>query len=313
MRRFLALARSATLEALAEPLSAVLFLVALLTIHLAPVFHYHQFGEPGRLARECGFSALLVFGLVFATAAAVRAIGGEIASGTAAAALARPVPRPLFFCSKIAGVVFAFCVFSIAVAAATLLATYASAEGAHQATCCEEGETSRIWQPGLVAGTCLTLGAFALAAAANRFVRARFCVTACGLLALAQPLALLAAMPFGHEGFAATAGELQWRMVPALGLLAAACVVFVALAGALAVRLKPAPTVALVSAAVVSSFVWPVRAILPAIQRYWLVDSLAADSSYAMGEVGLSLLGAVLLTAFWLVVGSLLLQGRELP
>ncbi|MGN0846561.1 MAG: hypothetical protein ACI4RA_04160, partial [Kiritimatiellia bacterium] len=68
MRRFLALARSAALEALAEPLSAVVFLVALLTIHLAPVFHYHQFGEPGRLARECGFSALLVFGLVFATA-----------------------------------------------------------------------------------------------------------------------------------------------------------------------------------------------------------------------------------------------------
>ena len=72
MRRFLALAGSATLEALAEPLSAVLFLVALATVHVAPVFHYHQFGEAGRLARECGFSALLVFGLVFATAAAVR-------------------------------------------------------------------------------------------------------------------------------------------------------------------------------------------------------------------------------------------------
>lgn len=313
MRRFLALARSATLEALAEPLSAVLFLVALLTIHLAPVFHYHQFGEPGRLARECGFSALLVFGLVFATAAAVRVIGGEIASGTAAAALARPVPRPLFFCSKIAGVVFAFGIFSVAVAAATLLATYASSEGAHQATCCEDGNASRIWQPGLVAGTCLTLGGFALAAAANRFLRARFCVTACFLLTLAQPLALLGAIPFGHDGFLMTAGELQWRMVPALGLLASACVVFIVLAGALAVRLKPAPTVALVSAAVVSSFIWPVRAVLPAIQRYWLVDSLAYGASFTMGEVGFAALGAGLLTVFWLIVGAMLLQGRELP
>lgn len=313
MRRFLALARSATLEALAEPLSAVLFLVALLTIHLAPVFHYHQFGEPGRLARECGFSALLVFGLVFATAAAVRVIGGEISSGTAAAALARPVPRPLFFCSKIAGVVFAFGIFSVAVAAATLLATYASAEGAHQAAFCEDGEVSRIWQPGLAAGTCLTLGGFALAAAANRFARARFCVTACVLLALAQPLALVVAAPFGHGGFLATVGELQWRMVPALGLLVSACVVFIVLAGALAVRLKPAPTVALVSAAVLSSFVWPVRAILPAIQRYWLVDDLAFGATLAMDEVGLSFLGAVLLTVFWLLAGSVLLQGRELP
>ena len=313
MRRFLALVRSATLEALAEPLSAVLFLVALLTIHLAPVFHYHQFGEAGRLARECGFSALLVFGLVFATAAAVRAIGGEIASGTAAAALARPVPRPLFFCSKIAGVAFSFVLFAVAVAAATLIAVYASAEGAHQASCCEDGNVSRVWFPGLAAGTCLTLGGFALAAAANRFVRARFCVTACLLLSLAQPLSLLVSLPFGHGGFADTAGELPWRILPALAVLAGGCIVFIAMAGALAVRLKPAPTVALVAAAVISSFVWPVRAILPAIQRYWLVDNLALGASLSWSEVLMPCLGAILLTTFWLVAGSALLQGRELP
>ena len=103
MRRFWALARSAALEALAEPLSAILFLVALLAVQLLPVFHLHQFGDPARLPRECGFSALLVFGLVFATSAAVHAIGRELESGTAAAALARPVPRPLFFCAKVAG------------------------------------------------------------------------------------------------------------------------------------------------------------------------------------------------------------------
>ena len=39
MRRFRSLVRSAALEALAEPLSAVLFLVALLTIPLLPAFH----------------------------------------------------------------------------------------------------------------------------------------------------------------------------------------------------------------------------------------------------------------------------------
>ena len=101
MRRFWALARSAALEALAEPLSAILFLIALLAVHLLPVFHLHQFDEPGRLSRECGFSALLMFGLAFATAAAVHSIGRELESGTAAAALARPVPRALFFCAKL--------------------------------------------------------------------------------------------------------------------------------------------------------------------------------------------------------------------
>ena len=114
MRRFWALARSAALESLAEPLSAILFLVALLAVHLLPVFHLHQFGEPGRLSRECGFSALLMFGLAFATAAAVHSIGRELESGTAAAALARPVPRALFFCAKVSGVLLAFVLFGYA-------------------------------------------------------------------------------------------------------------------------------------------------------------------------------------------------------
>ena len=76
MRRFRSLVRSAVLETLAEPLSAVLFLVALLTIPLLPAFHCHQFGDAGRLPRECGFSALLVFGIVFATSSAVRVVVG---------------------------------------------------------------------------------------------------------------------------------------------------------------------------------------------------------------------------------------------
>ena len=126
MRRFWALARSAALEALAEPLSAILFLVALLAVHLLPVFHLHQFGEAGRLSRECGFSALLVFGLVFATSAAVHAIGRELESGTAAAALARPVPRSMFFCAKVAGVLAAFALFLLSVAGATLLSVVTS-------------------------------------------------------------------------------------------------------------------------------------------------------------------------------------------
>ena len=315
MRRFLVLARSAALEALAEPLSAVVFLVALLTIHWAPVFHYHQFGEAGRLARECGFSALLVFGLVFATAAAMRVIGGEIASGTAAVALARPVPRPLFFCAKVSGMVGAFLLFSLAVAAATVLATYASVEGAARlAACCEEGGApSRIWQPGLRLGTCLTLGGFVLAALANRFASARFCVTACVCVALAQPLALASALPFGPEGAGAMVAALPWRIVPALGVLTCGCTVFIVLAGALAVRLKPAPTVALVSAAVLSSFAWPVTGVLPVLGRFWLVEALAAGQGSAWCGVGRTLLAAVCLVAFWLLVGSVLLQERELP
>ena len=312
MRRFLALARSATLEALAEPLSAILFLVALSTVHLAPAFHYHQFGEPGRLARECGFSALLVFGLVFATSAAVRAIGGEIASGTAAVALARPVPRGLFFCAKIAGVAASFGLFLVAVAAATVLATYSSAVGAVLSELAEI-TTTNVWTPGLASGIGFTLGGFILAALLNRFIRARFCVSACLILAVVQPLALLLVLPFGYGGLRATVLNMPWNIVPALGVLACGCCVFITLSGALAVRLKPAPTAALVAGSVLLSFVWPVRAVLPEINRFWLVDRLAGGGALPWGEAGMAMAAAACLVAFWLVAGSLLLQRRELP
>lgn len=310
MRRFLALARSATLQALAEPLSAVLLLVALLIVHVAPVLHFHEFGEPGRLARDCGFSALLMFGLVFATASAVRAIGGEIESGTAAAALSRPVPRPLFFCAKVFGVMLAFGLFFLAVSSASILATHSAAVGAHEEMM---GGTSRIWMPGLSGGVCATLGAFILAGLLNRFANCRFCVSAYLLMLVVQPLALLAVAPCGHDGIKATLLEMPWQIFPAMLALACGCCVFIALAGALAVCLKPAPVAALVTAGVFSSFVWPVRAILPDITRFWLVDALADGGVVPAEEIGTALLTAFFLTGFWLVAGAALMQRRELP
>ena len=70
---------------------------------------------------------------------------------------------------------------------------------------------------------------------------------------------------------------------------------------------------ALVAAAALSSFVWPLRAVLPAIGRFWMVDSLAGGGRVPCAEIVAAVAAAVCLTAFWLVAGSLLLRGRELP
>ena len=114
----------------------------------------------------------------------------------------------------------------------------------------------------------LTLAGFAAAGALNRFFRMRFCVTACLSVSLAQILALtlvawMATVP------------LNLTLLPALGVLAVGCCVFIVLAGALAVRLPPAAVTTGVALAALSSFVWPVRAILPDIERFWLVDAFA--------------------------------------
>ncbi len=312
MRRFFALARTAAVESLAEPLTAVLFLSGFAVVHLAPAFHYHQFGEPGRLARECGFSALLVFGLVFATAAAMRTIGRELESGTAAAALALAVPRPLFLVAKLAGVAGSLALFTGAIACATALS---SSSGAIAALARDgHGSTAQVWGPALACGVGLTLGAFALAAAANRFLRARFCRTACLLLSAAQPLASILAMATGRdlppsfEGWTAS----LLRLLPAFAALAAGCMVFVSFAGALATRLAPAPVTALVAAAIVLSFVHPLRAILPDINRFWLVDRLANGGMLGWMDVLPALAAGALLSLLWFAVGAMLLVRREI-
>ena len=301
MRRFWALARSAALEALAEPLSAILFLVALMAVYLLPVFHVHQFGVPGRLSRECGFSALLVFGLAFATSAAVHAIGREIESGTAAAALARPVPRALFFCAKVAGVLAAFALFLLAVSGATLLSVITAQMG----RAVSHGDTLT-WGPGLAAGVGGTVFAYALAALGNWFLRTRFCVGACLLMTVAQPVALASVL-------CANQSPVPWSILPALGTLALGCSAFVAMAGALAVCLKPAAVAAFLTVAVLLSFFYPLRAVMPDINRFWLVDAFSAGGSVPAGDLCVVAGSGVLLVAFWLVAGSALLARREIP
>lgn len=301
MRRFTALARSAALEALAEPLSAILFFAALVAVHILPLFHLHQFGEAGRLSRECGFSALLVFGLVFATSSSVHSIGRELESGTAAAALARPVPRALFFCAKMTGVLAAFALFLVAVSCATLLSVKSSQMGAVVA----HGEM-RAWGPGFLAGVGGTVFAFALAALSNAFLRTRFCVGACLMTAIAQPTALASV-------FFANQVPVQWNILPAMSVLALGCSVFVVMAGALAVCLKPAAVASVLTVAVALSFISPLRAVMPDINRFWFVDALARGGTLPAGDLRAAVAAAVLLLAFWLVAGSALLTRREIP
>ncbi len=303
MRRFRALVRSAALEALAEPLSAVLFLVALLTVPLLPVFHCHQFGEAGRLPRECGFSGLLVFGVIFATASAVRVVGGEISSGTAAVALSRDVPRPLFFCAKVVGVLLAFALFAVAICASTLASVATEEMGEVMASM---GTGSHVWLPGLGATVGGTLIGFCAAAFANRFFRARFCVCACLCVSVAQLVALAVVALRAQTPVA-------WSLTAGMAVLAAGCCALVALAGALAVRLPPPAVVAILSLAVILSFIWPVRGILPDIQRFWLVDAYAGGGMPSVGRLAAGLGAGCLLTLFWLAVGSVLLERREIP
>lgn len=303
MRRFIVLVRTAALEALSEPLSSVLFLSALLAVPLLPVFHCHQFGEAGRLPRACGLSAALVFGLVFATASAVRVIGGEVRAGTASIVLARAVSRPLFFCAKVTGVFAAFVLFVAAVSLSTLVSV-AAAETALHTAAAHAG--LRVWGPGVAAPVGLTLIAFAGAAAANALARVRFCVTACLAVSVAQGVAAALVLPLA-------AVPPAYHILGAFAVLTAGCCALIAFAGALAVRLAPAAVTACTAGAVLTSFIWPVRALWPDLHRFWLADAYAGGRMPSVETLAWTACAGVLLTVFWLTVGAILLERRELP
>jgi len=291
MRRFMAIARTAAIETMSQPLSAILFPVAVLAVHLLPAFQYHRFGAAGRLARETGLSSLFVFGLFFAVPAVVRVVGRELETGTAAAALALGVSRSLYFSARLAGTLAVFMLFFVAVAAATALSSFSCIKAA---TIFTGAGVVRVWGPAIAAGVAGALAPFAVAALLNRFARRRFCLWTCLLTVVLQlpGLALLEdAAPLRVMGSSFCA-------------MAAACVVFVAMAGALATRLKPNGVTACVTAAVTAGFLMPVKFLAPDMRVFWLAEGeTSAWRPLAAGAA---------LAALWLLAGCISMERKEL-
>lgn len=293
MRRFLAISRTAAIETMSQPLSAILFPAAVLSVHLLPALQYHRFGAPGRLARETGLSALFVFGLLFAVPAAVRAICHELETGTAAAALALGVSRALYFAGRLAGVLAVFALFFVGVFSASSLSSFSCMKAA---TIFTEHGVVRVWGPAFAAGVCGALMPFALAALLNRFFGRRFCLWTC-----------LLAVAFQLPGFAlldSTAPVVA--VAPAFCSLAAACIAYVAMAAALATHLKANGVAAFVVAAVALGFLCPVRFLVPDMRVFWLEEGCLPQAAAMPVAAGIAL------AALWLLLGCVLLERKEL-
>jgi len=291
MRRFTAIARTAAIETMSQPLSAILFPVAVLAIHLLPAFQYHRFGAAGRLARETGLSALFVFGLFFAVPAVVRVIGRELETGTAAAALALGVSRSLYFLARLTGTLVVFLLFLFAVAAATALSSFSCLKAS---TIFSQAGVVRVWGPAILVGVAESLAPFGVSALLNRFANRRFCLWTCLLTVLFQLPGLV---------LLEDASPLR-VMAPALGALAAACVVYVAMAGALATRLKANGVTACVVAAVAVGFLSPVKFLAPDMRVFWLEEGAAA--------AGGPIIAGAALVALWLLIGCISMERKEL-
>ena len=293
MRGLGSIARATALEILSEPLSLLILLAALALAVLAPVFHCHQFGEPTRMARDAGLSAIFTCGSALAVFGTVRTFRREIETGTMAMALAHPVSRAGFFLAKTAGAFAAYLVFAATVLLTALAIVAGAAVGGARAA--ETGDLARLWWPGLAAGVAVIVLPVVLGAALNRFARCRFVLST--LLAALGCSALAA----GFAAFVAP-GEVV-RMLPAVPLAFLAAVLLVASAAA-CVRFGGS------AAAACAGLVFV--AFAPVIGNYYLADALSDGGRVPWSYVGLALLGTAPAVALFAWLGIHLINGRDI-
>lgn len=294
MRKFSSIVRATALEILSEPLSLLVLLAALVIAVLAPAFHYHQFGEATRMARDAGFSALLVCGGVLAAFGTLRAFRREIESGTLEMALAHPVSRRGFFLAKTAGAAVAYLVFAAIVLSVSLTIVEGAAVGGRLASA--SGDIARLWGPCLAAGLGVTVVPLVLGAVLNRFANCRFVLSAFALAAL------------GAAGCAAwTAfrdGLLVLRLLPVALLIVLLSLVIVAAAAAFSVRFPAASSASAVGVVAVL--------LLPAVGNYCLSDALSGGGTVPWSYVGLAALATAPAVLLFLLLGVFLMDRHDL-
>lgn len=291
MRRFRAIAFATALELLSEPLCLLIALTALALAALAPAVHCHQFGEPSRMARDAGFSALLLGGLFYAAFGALKTCRREVESGTMETALAHSVSRTQFFLAKFAGGALAYFAFALTVGAASLTIVNGAEIGGWLAAA--KCDIARLWGPSLALALAVPVLALCLAAALNRFVRFRFTLTA-NLLAL---VVALAGTAYRFDA------ALAVRILPASVLFALPPLVLLAASSAFAIRFRTNVAASLTATAA--------AVLLPALGNYCLSDALAKGGAVPASYFWRALAAVVPAVAAFLALGVQFINGKD--
>ena len=321
-RQLVAIARTTHVECMQQPAVMLLLMGGVIATAMIPLLQFHQFGEAGRLARDGALAYQLTLGLVLAVVAASQAIHGEIESGTASAAISKPLTREAFVIGKFAGVVSMLTQFWFILLAAMLIAervTYRLSE--------IEGQTLGITDERAQAFLLLAVPvALAVAGLLHNLRRVRFCLAACRILLVILTAGLVAAFCFDRAGtWHPSPTNVDLRIVPASLLIFMALVLFAAIASALSTRLKAggAMTCCLLllllglaadTLLAPASPAWirlPAR-LLPNIQSFWLCDALTAGGTVDTGYLLAAILYGCAGSAVAILLGLLAFRRRDI-
>lgn len=217
MRRAGAIIKATALEILSEPLVFLVMIAAMSLAVLAPALHYHEFGDPSKMARDAGVSAILVGGLIVAAFGAVKTMRREVETQTALTALSLPVSRRMFFLAKTAGVFFAYLVFVVTVGSVSIAAVRGAVIGGEIAA--REHSVARMFGPILAFALAAIVIPFVYGAVMNHSFRRRFTLHA----GLCAGVLSLVAMSFRFDLglFLKTLEVYSLVAIPALIMLAA--------------------------------------------------------------------------------------------
>lgn len=316
IRPWAAIAHIGMLEIIRQPLFLLMGAFAIAFISLLPLVLTQTLGEAARLVRDNGLAVHFTFGLVLAAYAASATLTREVAGGTAALVLSKPVSRSIFFLAKFTGAAAAVSLFSLGAGLATLLSV-------RMAT----GYFTLDWWAGapLLAATPF---AFVIGGVLNYRDRGPFgSRTFLGMLILLGAALLWAAWvdPTGHRGpFGA---HLDFRLVPAMVLIHLSLLVLTGLAALLATRLDTVPTMTLCGTAFVlglmsdqlfgrhagqSMIAAVLYILLPNGQHFWLADALVGEGRIPWPYVGYASLYAGLYLGATLLLGMAVFRKAEL-
>ena len=293
MRESISVIKATALEILSEPLSLLVLLAALVLTVLAPAFHYHQFGEATRMARDAGLSSVFTGGLVIAVFGTIRAFRREVESGTMAMALAHPVSRTGFFLAKTLGAAVAYLAFSSVVFLTALVIVDGAAIGGVIAA--KSGDIARLYGPNFAEGIGVIVMPLVVGAALNRFGNMRFVLSS-------FVVAFLLAVAFATLSVIRDAA---WcvRLLPVAALLVLFSSVLLSASAAFAVRLK-ANAAASAAGLVLVAFI-------PAVGNYYMAEALAKGGSVPWAYVGCAALAALPAVLVFLLLGIHFINGRD--
>lgn len=288
MRRISSLIKTTLIEVAQNPLALLLTLSAAVLCVLSPALHYHQFGEPSRMARDAGFSAILIFGLLHGVFSTVKIMRDEIESGTMQMALSHSISRAEFYLGKLSGIIIGNALFVVTIAALTLVAVNGADIAA--AVSHESGTLRRISGAHLVAALSVSVVSPVIAAILNRFFRFRFVLSAT-MLCLA--IAIGAFLFLGSWRVLA-------RFLPAFIMVSSPLAIFIALAGLLSVANKGNIALSWCGAIFLFS--------LPALGNYQVSSELAYGGTVGLKYFMMAEVGAAIFTALFVYLGILLIR-----